>query len=75
MQVVALGLLWPREPSDGLKRAYLREPWNVLDFVIVVLSVLSLCFDSPNLKVFRALRTARAIRPLRLLSKSQGMRQ
>ncbi|KAF6257951.1 Ion transport protein-domain-containing protein [Scenedesmus sp. NREL 46B-D3] len=42
--------------------SYLRNPWNVLDFFIVVLGGL------------RALRTLRALRPLRVASRLEGMK-
>jgi voltage-dependent calcium channel L type alpha-1D len=56
-------------------KAYLRDPWNVLDFVIVVLSFVSALSQQGNLRAFKTLRTTRAIRPLRILSKSKGMKQ
>ena len=46
------------------KHAYLRSTWNVLDFVIVVVSWVSLIF--PGIVVLRVLRAAR---PVRLFSR------
>ena len=46
--------------------AYLRSAWNVLDFVVVVISMVQLFTgDSGNLESLRSLRTLRALRPLR----------
>lgn len=46
--------------------AYLRNSWNVLDFVVVVISLFQLFSnDSGNLKSLRSLRALRALRPLR----------
>lgn len=46
--------------------AYLRNSWNVLDFVVVVISLFQLFSnDSANLKSLRSLRALRALRPLR----------
>ncbi|KAA0147079.1 hypothetical protein FNF31_07654 [Cafeteria roenbergensis] len=57
------------------RNAYIRDPWNALDFAIVVISLLSIAAaDVPALKSLRALRTLRALRPLRLVSRNKGMR-
>lgn len=46
--------------------AYLRSSWNILDFVVVVISLFQLFSnDSGNLKSLRSLRALRALRPLR----------
>lgn len=46
--------------------AYLRDPWNVLDFVVVLVSVSQLFVVSgPRLTGLRSLRALRALRPLR----------
>lgn len=46
--------------------AYLRDPWNVLDFVVVLVSVSQLFSGSgPRLAGLRSLRAFRALRPLR----------
>jgi hypothetical protein len=42
--------------------SYLRDPWNVLDFVVVIIGFLAILPSIPNLK---ALRTMRVLRPLR----------
>lgn len=49
-----------------MPKAYLRSAWNVLDFVVVVISMIQLVTnDSGNLESLRSLRTLRALRPLR----------
>ena len=68
LKVVSMGLLCSRG-------AYLRDPWNMLDFFIVNISLLCLLADGiPQLRALRALRTLRVLRPLRLLSRDPGMR-
>jgi hypothetical protein len=58
--------------GDG---AYLKSPWNQLDFAIVSISLLLLLADSvPQLRSLRILRVARVLRPLRLISRNPGMR-
>lgn len=49
-----------------MPKAYLRSAWNILDFVVVVISMIQLATnDSGNLESLRSLRTLRALRPLR----------
>lgn len=48
------------------KTAYLKDPWNWLDFVVVIISVLGL-FNLGN-KGLRALRTFRVLRPLKTIN-------
>ena len=55
--------------------AYLKSNWNVLDFLLLVISwgvVLSEAM--PQLEFLKSLRALRVLRPLRLLSRSSGMR-
>ena len=49
-----------------LQKAYLRSPWNQLDFVVVAASVVYLSGVSAQLSVVRALR---ALRPLRAVER------
>lgn len=65
-KVVALGFIRHR-------KAYLRDGWNWVDFIIVCLSmtILMPIADSTSLKVFR---TARIMRPLRSLHQLQSMK-
>ncbi|KAA0159275.1 hypothetical protein FNF28_05910 [Cafeteria roenbergensis] len=57
------------------KNAYLRDPWNIIDFCIVIVSLVSIAaVDNPALKSLRTLRTLRALRPLRMVSRNKGMR-
>eukprot|EP01065_Artemidia_motanka_P000584 TRINITY_DN10272_c0_g1_i1.p1 TRINITY_DN10272_c0_g1~~TRINITY_DN10272_c0_g1_i1.p1 ORF type:complete len:2172 (+),score=636.31 TRINITY_DN10272_c0_g1_i1:53-6517(+) len=51
--------------------AYLRNPWNVLDFVIVLTSGWSLFLGGSNLSTLRLLRVAR---PLRAIRRVRGIR-
>ena len=55
--------------------AYFRSPWNQLDFVIVLTSVLVIAAETiPQLKPLRILRLLRVMRPLRIISRNAGMR-
>ena len=48
--------------------------WNILDFVIVNMALVSIFIDDDggNLKNFKILRTLRVLRPLRLISRNEG---
>ncbi len=43
-----------------LRSSYFRNPWNVIDFVIVVVSLTAV--GLPGIGVFRAFRALRAVR-------------
>lgn len=60
------------------KNAYLKDSYNKLDFIIVFFSIVSWVLEATNtgldisfIKSFRALR---ALRPLKLVSKNEGMK-
>eukprot|EP00960_Hanusia_phi_P041825 755164-Hanusia_phi.AAC.7 len=53
------------------KHAYLRDPWNWIDFVVVICSLISLV---PGLiQNVTVLRVARILRPLRTMTRIKGM--
>ena len=60
------------------KHAYLKDNYNILDFIIVLFSILSLVLESMSLgqeiSSLKALRALRALRPLKLVSKNEGMK-
>lgn len=53
--------------------AYLRDPWNVLDFVIVIFGYFSYLQISGGIDL-KALRTFRVLRPLRTISSVEGLK-
>lgn len=59
---------------------YIMNGWNILDFIIVVSSLVDLGFTLSNsnantesLKSLKALRAFRALRPLRVISRNEGL--
>lgn len=63
------------------KDSYMRNGWNVLDFLVVLSSFAIIATDSAlgpgaasQLSALRALRTLRALRPLKAAKKYEGMR-
>ena len=68
IKVIALGFYGKKEN----KSAYIKDAWNKLDFLVVIVSILGMLPGLPNLSV---LRTFRVLRPLRTLAKSPGLRK
>ncbi|GBG24665.1 Voltage-dependent L-type calcium channel subunit alpha-1S [Hondaea fermentalgiana] len=64
VKIIALGFISQRG-------TYLRDGWNLLDFVVVFVGWLSYV---PGIANLSALRTFRVLRPLRTLSSIPGMR-
>ena len=59
----------------GAPKAYLKEGWNVLDFAIVLISILGLLASIvPVFGQLKSLRILRVLRPLRLLQRNPGMK-
>eukprot|EP00898_Chlorokybus_atmophyticus_P005123 jgi/Chlat1/5611/Chrsp369S00415 len=75
LKIVTLGFVMHRD-------AYLRSPWNGLDFFLVVLGVMTLLIEKVGDGVtagglgsaLRALRTLRALRPIRMASRAEGIK-
>ncbi|GIM16367.1 hypothetical protein Vretimale_19029, partial [Volvox reticuliferus] len=74
IKVLAKGLILHRH-------AYLRNGWDILDFVIVTTSLLSLGLSaggvggSSTSSALKGVRLVRALRPLRLVRRLRGMRR
>jgi len=56
------------------KKAYLRDGWNVLDFIIVVGAILPYIIGENNNIDISALRVLRVLRPLRTISNIRSLR-
>ncbi|CAF1639120.1 unnamed protein product [Rotaria magnacalcarata] len=60
----------------GIKN-YFSNGWNRLDFVIVIVSILGTGLDTlgvADIPAFKSMRTLRALRPLKALSRFEGIR-
>jgi hypothetical protein len=59
------------------KQSYLRNPWNIIDFIVVFSALLSNTLTSvaflSYIKIIRVVRIARVLRPLRLVSKYRDL--
>jgi hypothetical protein len=56
------------------KGSYLRDTWNMLDFFIVICSVIDLLFTNVHLPFIKVLRLLRTLRPLRFISHNVGLK-
>lgn len=62
--------------AGGIKN-YFTTGWNMLDFLIVLVSILGTVLDLlgvADIPVFKSMRTLRALRPLKALSRFEGIR-
>jgi hypothetical protein len=66
LKVIALGFVFG-------KTAYLKDYWNILDFVIVLTGWIDLKYAQSGVNL-TALRAFRLLRPLRSVTRIQGMR-
>ena len=55
--------------------AYLRDPWNQLDFTVVTVAWVPILVPNTSGGPFSAMRAFRALRPLRVLKRLPGMPQ
>jgi len=65
IRIIAQGFYWCGENS------YLRDSYNCLDFIVVLLSYISFAGSGANLSFFRALRI---LKPLRAIKAIKGLR-
>ena len=69
LKIIALGFIINGEKS------YMLDGWNVLDFLIVLSSVLSLFPNvTGDISFVKALRFARILRPLRSIKRHKGLK-
>jgi len=55
------------------KGAYLRDPWNILDFTIVVSAYIPMVINSSAINI-TVLRSLRVLRPLRAISSIKALK-
>ena len=77
IKILAFGFLYN---GDEEVQPYIRNYWNMLDFVVVMASLidyhitLSSGSSNSSLKSLKAFRALRALRPLRMISRNEGLR-
>lgn len=65
LKMIAFGFM-----TNG-RNSYLRSPWNLLDFTVVLLSMISLTPISEGLSMFKMFRI---LRVLRLIGRNESLR-
>jgi len=68
LKVIVFGFMFNGEDS------YIRNPWNIMDFIIVAFSVVTLTMKDANLGAVKSLRMLRVLRPLRMISRNPGLK-
>jgi hypothetical protein len=55
--------------------AYIKEPWNILDFVIVLSAIAGFLMPPGiNISAVKSLRILRILRPLKIIAKNQSLK-
>ena len=70
VKIIVIGFYWG-------PRTYLKDNWNILDFIIVMFSVLTWIMEAvagADISFIRGFRALRALRPLRVVSKNEGIK-
>jgi hypothetical protein len=68
MKILSFGFLFNGENS------YLRNGWNIIDFIVVVISIISMMITSDKMKIIKIFRLLRVLRPLRVISRNKGLK-
>lgn len=70
IKTIVMGFYWG-------EKTYLKDPWNILDFVIVFFSFITWILEAyatGDVSFLRGFRALRALRPLRVVSKNEGIK-
>jgi hypothetical protein len=70
LKIIVMGFYWG-------PRTYLKDNWNILDFIIVMFSVLTWIMEATagsDISFIKGFRALRALRPLRVVSKNEGIK-
>ena len=54
--------------------SYLRISWNIMDFIIVIFSIISILLSDLNIQFIKVIRMLRVLRPLRMISRNEGLK-
>ena len=54
--------------------SYLQDSWNILDFLIVIFSLVSIIAADLELEILKVFRILRVLRPLRVLKRNFGLK-
>lgn len=68
LKIIAKGFLFNGSSS------YARNGWDIIDFLVVVFSIISLSITSAKFKIVKIIRLLRVMRPLRVISRNKGLK-
>jgi len=73
LKIIAMDFIWS---SSETHHAYLASGWNVLDFVVVITSLLGITnvSDVQILKTLKAIRALRVLKPLKMSNKYEQLK-
>jgi hypothetical protein len=55
-------------------RSYIKDPWNKLDFIVIMATILGYVPGQEDSQLGRILRLGRCLRPLRMINRNEGMK-
>ena len=64
IKIIVFGMLF-----NG-KSSYFREPWNLLDFFVVLISIFSYLPLGFDMQFYKSMRLLRILRPLRMIQRN-----
>ena len=68
VNIILLGIAFNGQNS------YLRDSWNILDFLIVIFSLVNIAAAGVDLGIIKLFRMLRVLRPLRVLKRNLGLK-
>ena len=68
IKVIANGLIF-----NG-KKSYLLNKWNIIDFIVVTVSLFALTFPDSNASFLKTIRLIGLFRPIRVISRNEGLK-
>jgi hypothetical protein len=68
LKIISFGLIF-----NG-KMSYLRNGWNIVDLLVIIISLASLILQGDKLKIIKIIRLFRVLRPLRMISRNKGLK-
>ncbi len=68
LKILSFGYLFNGQNS------YIRNGWNVIDFTVVVISIVSMVVSGGKFKIVKIIRLLRILRPLRVISRNKGLK-
>ncbi len=67
-KIIAYGFLFNKDI------AYMKNGWNIIDFLVLIISIISKVVSSNKFKIVKIFRLLRILRPLRVVSKNKGLK-